>query len=683
MTTFYTGPASQADPARQQPMEDMARERRSSAEVFSSVDMQILLDGGIERFNARNAAYQLIRRDPHMTFGAGHPFDLTRKEMREKTMIQVRRYIEVSRTLKEPLLKRLYVECMAELSESFSMRLYVHDMLYRTSITLFGTEAQKAKFLPDVDDYNVFGCFAMTELGHSSSLRDLETTATFDQETKEWVINSPTLTSTKWWIGMAGQTATHTVMVCQTIVNGENIGLNWVIVPLRDPKTGRLVPGITAGDIGSKAGRQGLDNGWIQASNARVPLDHLLMKWTQVEPNGDVTPPPHPAIVYATLIPERITSVSAIRVLLGQSVTIAARYGVVRRQGPVNQQIIDYQSQHVNLLPIVAGLYVYSFVEKHLYARWDGLQELSVKDPMAYVAQLPDIHSVSAGIKAVAMWWLADSLELCRRACGGHAYSAYNAIAGHLGDMGVLTTGGGDNFPMAQQLSRYVLGCVERGLKGKKNDGESAQFLNKASTYASKSSFAAKSDADYENLHTYLELFAVLTVKLSSRLSAKLSVGGKAAQEDNWNNNMVDLIQLSKLYTFYNVFETFAASLAKLKGTPSEKLVPVILKCGVLFAADLARRDAVEVGLEEGFMTGDQARAVRSTVYRLAKELRAVVVGLTDALGFPDFILKAPIGRADGDIYNAYFDVVTKAPDCFQVPYFEKEIRPILVKGKL
>jgi acyl-CoA oxidase len=141
--------------------------------------------------------------------------------------------------------------------------------------------------------------------------------------------------------------------------------------------------------------------------------------------------------------------------MLGQAVTIASRYGVTRRQGPVNQQIIDYQSQHVNLLPIVSGVYVYRFAELALTERWNSLQALSLSDPMAYVSNLPDIHAISAGIKATGMWWLADSLELCRRACGGHAYSAYNAIAGHLGDMGVLTTGGGDNYPMAQQLSVY------------------------------------------------------------------------------------------------------------------------------------------------------------------------------------------------------------------------------------
>lgn len=44
-------------------------------------------------------------------------------------------------------------------------------------------------------------CILQTELGHGTFIRGLETTATYDPETKEFVLNSPTLTSYKWWPG--------------------------------------------------------------------------------------------------------------------------------------------------------------------------------------------------------------------------------------------------------------------------------------------------------------------------------------------------------------------------------------------------------------------------------------------------------------------------------------------------
>jgi acyl-CoA oxidase len=86
-------------------------------------------------------------------------------------------------------------------------------------------------------------------------LRDLETCATFDASSDEFVLHSPTITSTKWYIGAASQTATHTVVIAQTMVNGKNVGLNWFVVQLREKASGKLMPGVVIGDIGSKVGK--------------------------------------------------------------------------------------------------------------------------------------------------------------------------------------------------------------------------------------------------------------------------------------------------------------------------------------------------------------------------------------------------------------------------------------------
>jgi len=39
-----------------------------------------------------------------------------------------------------------------------------------------------------------------------SNVQGLETTATYDKTTQEFVIHSPVLTSSKWWIGSLGRT---------------------------------------------------------------------------------------------------------------------------------------------------------------------------------------------------------------------------------------------------------------------------------------------------------------------------------------------------------------------------------------------------------------------------------------------------------------------------------------------
>lgn len=60
---------------------------------------------------------------------------------------------------------------------------------------------QQAKWLPMAQKLHIIGTYAQTELGHGTFVRGLETTATYDPETQDFIIHSPTLTSTKWWPG--------------------------------------------------------------------------------------------------------------------------------------------------------------------------------------------------------------------------------------------------------------------------------------------------------------------------------------------------------------------------------------------------------------------------------------------------------------------------------------------------
>jgi acyl-CoA oxidase len=60
-----------------------------------------------------------------------------------------------------------------------------------------GTEEQQKKWLPLAYKMEIIGCYAQTEMGHGSNVQGLETTATFDPKTDEFIIHSPTLTSSK------------------------------------------------------------------------------------------------------------------------------------------------------------------------------------------------------------------------------------------------------------------------------------------------------------------------------------------------------------------------------------------------------------------------------------------------------------------------------------------------------
>lgn len=73
--------------------------------------------------------------------------------------------------------------------------------MFLPTIRSQGDDAQRDKWLPLGRAYKIIGTYAQTELGHGSYIRGLETTATYDPATQEFVLNSPTLTASKWWPG--------------------------------------------------------------------------------------------------------------------------------------------------------------------------------------------------------------------------------------------------------------------------------------------------------------------------------------------------------------------------------------------------------------------------------------------------------------------------------------------------
>ena len=113
----------------------------------------------------------------------------------------------------------------------------------------------------------------------------METTATYDQTTKEWIIDSPTSSSAKYWPGDLGFFANHALVFAQTLIKGKNYGVNPFLVRIRD-ENHCLLPGIEGGDIGPKIGYHSKDNGYMYFRNIRIPKVNLLTKYVSVSDNG-------------------------------------------------------------------------------------------------------------------------------------------------------------------------------------------------------------------------------------------------------------------------------------------------------------------------------------------------------------------------------------------------------------
>lgn len=94
----------------------------------------------------------------------------------------------------------VFLECMNTFDLGLSVKFGVHAVLYYNCLKNLASE----KHLPALERCLTFediGCFGLTEFGHGSNVRDIQTTATYDEVHKEFILNSPTKDSYKWWIG--------------------------------------------------------------------------------------------------------------------------------------------------------------------------------------------------------------------------------------------------------------------------------------------------------------------------------------------------------------------------------------------------------------------------------------------------------------------------------------------------
>lgn len=107
-------------------------------------------------------------------------------------------------------------------------------------------------------------------------------------------------------------------------------------------RTFTTLPGITIGDIGKKMGRDGIDNGYIQFTYVRVPRAYMLQKHTQVTREGKVYEPALAQLTYGALLQGRTAMVADAGNVSKKALTIALRYGVVRRQFKTGHNAVSW-----------------------------------------------------------------------------------------------------------------------------------------------------------------------------------------------------------------------------------------------------------------------------------------------------------------------------------------------------
>lgn len=109
------------------------------------------------------------------------------------------------------------------------------------------------------------------------------------------------------------------------MIDGKSFGVKPFVVQLRSPKDFKALPGVTIGDNGAKMGRNGIDNGWIQFTHVRIPRTNLLMRYTKVTRDGQVSEPPFAQISYGALLYGRCMMIKENAMFSEKALTIAIR----------------------------------------------------------------------------------------------------------------------------------------------------------------------------------------------------------------------------------------------------------------------------------------------------------------------------------------------------------------------
>jgi acyl-CoA oxidase len=156
--------------------------------------------------------------------------------------------------------------------------------------------------------------------------------------------------------------------------------------------------------------------------------------------------------------------------------------------------------------------------------------------------------------------------------------------------------------------------------------------------------------------------------------------GGKSKAEA-WDCCLIDLVQAASHHSYVYVLDAFVQSVEKARNKCKDSNVSAILsKLLELFVLNRINKVS-QIFLMDGFMNEKHIDLIEKKIRGLLLEIRKQAVPLTDAFDLPDFLVNSPLGKSDGDIYNAYMQTVKSAPGAMsKAPYWDELVKPCLRK---
>ncbi|MFB4349376.1 acyl-CoA dehydrogenase [Microbacterium sp. CR_7] len=563
--------------------------------------------------------------------------------------------------------------------------------LFGSAVLQLGTAEHHDKWLPGIMSLEIPGAFAMTEIGHGSDVAAVGTTATYDPETEEFVINTPFRGATKEYLGNAALHGIAATVFAQLITNGVNHGVHCFYVPLRG-EDGVDLPGIGREDDGLKGGLNGIDNGRLSFDHVRIPRTNLLNRYGDVAPDGTYSsaidsPGRRFFTMLGTLVQGRVSLDGAASWASALGLKIAITYATQRRQfdGIDGQEVVllDYGKHQRRLLPRLATTYAQIFAHDEFLQKFDGVFSGRTDTP----ADREDLETLAAALKPLSTWHALDTLQEAREACGGAGFMFENRLVGLRADLDIYVTFEGDNNVLLQLVGKRLLTDYAKQFTGKDAAALAkfavGQTAGKLFHGAGLRQFG-QSVADFGQVARSVEnglreeqqhlLLAERVQQMVADIAARLRPGAKdkALGSKLFNENQAELIEAARAHGELLQWEAFTDAVHRVEDADTKKVLTWLRD---LFGLQLIEKH-LAWHLINGRLSMQRAAAVSSYIDRLCARLRPHALDLVDAFGYEPEHVRAPIAsgaeKERQDEARAYYAALAASGDA---PIQEKALK--------
>ncbi|CAN4106425.1 unnamed protein product [Withania somnifera] len=598
------------------------------------------------------------------------PIEISKDEHRELCMKQLVGLVREGGirpfryAVEDPAKYFAIVEAVGSVDMSLGIKMGVQYSLWGGSVINLGTKKHRDKYFDGIDNIDYPGCFAMTELHHGSNVQGLQTVATFDPLTDEFIIDTPNDGAIKWWIGNAAAHGKFATVFAKLMLPTHDtkgvtdMGVHAFIVPIREMKTHKTLPGVEIHDCGHKVGLNGVDNGALRFRSVRIPRDNLLNRFGDVSRDGKYTsilPSINKrfAATLGELVGGRVGLAYSSVGVLKIAVVIATRYSLLRQQfGPPKQpevSILDYQSQQHKLMPMLASTYAFHFAALHLVDKYSEMKKSHDEELIG------DVHALSAGLKAYITSYTAKSLSTCREACGGHGYAAVNRFGSLRNDHDIFQTFEGDNTVLLQQVAGLLLKQYREKFRGGPLTVTWNYLRQSMNSYlAQPNPVTARWEGEdhLRDPNFQLDAFRYRTSRLLQSVAIRLqkhskTLGGFGA----WNRCLNHLLTLAESHIESFILEKFIEA---VKNCPDESSRAALKLVCDLYALDRIWND-IGTYRNVDYVAPNKAKAIHKLAEYLCFQVKNIARELVDAFDLPDYVTRAPIGaQTPSEAYSQY-----------------------------